>query len=511
MTAPPLTGSELDRFSEFVKDRIGLHFPPDRYEDLRRGIRAIAAERGFLDPRSCMAWLMSAELDRTLTETLAAALTVGETYFFRDPPVFRAIEYTLLPAIISRRRDASRHLRIWSAGCSTGEEAYTLAIILSRAIPDIDRWSVTILATDINPHALKKAEAGIYGEWSFRGLPAAEKERYFKRTGAGKYGVAREIKDLVTFSFLNLIEDDYPSLLTNTNAMDLILCRNVLMYFSKDAIRATAEKLQHALIPDGRLIVSATETPLVTDPYLLQETCSGITAYRKAEVLPSGRTPAIPELPAWEPLPEEPEYLRVGAFHWEEAPAEEVELPAVPEPAALISPIPLPRPGKDELGTATRLFLSGDYAGAEKILVPYSARHPMDHRALVLVAQVLANRGNLAGARAWCDRAIAENKLDPFYHHLMATIRQEEGAVDAAINELRRALYADPSYIPAHFTLANIRRQQGNLADAETHYRNALALLRGRDPDEIIGGVGGMSAARLEQIISSITGTGVTA
>ena len=135
----------------------------------------------------------------------------------------------------------------------------------------------------------------------------------------------------------------------------------------------------------------------------------------------------------------------------------------------------------------------------------------MDHLALVLMAQVLANRGDLSGARAWCERAIADDKLNPFYHHLMATIRQEEGAIDAAIGDLRRALYADPSYIPAHFTLANIRRQNGNLAESEIHYRNALALLRERDPDEIIGGVGGMSAARLERIISSITGSGVTA
>jgi len=464
-----------------------------------------------------MAWLMSASLDRTLTETLAAALTVGETYFFRDPQVFRSIEYTLLPAILSRRRESGRHLRIWSAGCSTGEEAYTLAILLSRIIPDIEHWSITLLATDINPHALKKAETGIYGEWSFRGLPVPARERYFRRPGEGKYEVRSEIKEMVTFSFLNLVEDDYPSLLTNTNAMDLILCRNVLMYFTRDAILATMEKLRRSMVPDGRLIVSATETSLVANPYLLPENCSGITVYRKVEVLPPGGIPAIPGLPVWEPLLQEPFYLRAGTWlreevaAQEEVPAGDADLPVVPEPVASIPPALLPRPEHEEFSTATRLFLSGDFLGAEKILVPYAARNPMDHRALVLMAQVLANRGDLAGARAWCGRAIAENKLNPFYHHLMATIRQEEGATDAAVGELRRALYADPSYIPAHFTLANIRRQQGSLAEAEIHYRNALALLRKHNPDEIIGGVGGMSAARLERIISSITGNGVTA
>jgi chemotaxis protein methyltransferase CheR len=502
MAVQVLTENELARFSTFVNNRIGLYFPPGRYDDLRRGIQSITAERGFKDPAACMAWLMSAEFDRTLTETLAAALTVGETYFFRDPQVFRSIEYALLPPLLSCRKDSGRHLRIWSAGCSTGEEAYTLAIILARTIPDIRHWSIELLATDINPHSLKKAEAGIYGEWSFRGLPAPVNERYFRRLGEGKYEVVREIKDLVTFSFLNLVEDDYPSLLTNTNAMDLILCRNVLMYFSKDAIMATTEKLQHSLIPDGRLIVSATESSLIANPYLLSDNCSGIITYRKVEVLPSGVSPAIPGLAAWEPLLQEQKYMRVGAFHREEAVPEEI-------PAEVGDLLVVPE--HDEFSTATRLFLSGDYSGAEKILLPFACRHPLDHRALVLMAQVLANRGDLAGARAWCERAIAQDKLNPFYHHLMATIRQEEGAIDAAIGDLRRALYADPSYIPAHFTLANIRRQQGNLAESEIHYRNALALLRGRNPDEIIGGVGGMSAARLERIICSITGSGVTA
>ena len=99
---------------------------------------------------------MSTPLDRTQIEMLAAALTVGETYFFRDQKVFEVIERSLLPAVISRRREQGRFLRVWSAGCSTGEEAYSLAILLSRTVPDIKKWSVTVLATDINPDALKK-------------------------------------------------------------------------------------------------------------------------------------------------------------------------------------------------------------------------------------------------------------------------------------------------------------------------------------------------------------------
>lgn len=516
MARPGLSDDELARFSAFVEERIGLRFPPDRYDDLRRGLAAIAAGSGFDDPSACLAWILSSAYDRTLAETLAASLTVGETYFFREPQVFQALEYSLLPAIISRRREQGRFLRIWSAGCSTGEEAYSLAIILSRIIPDIGDWSITLLATDINTEALKKAESGLYSEWSFRSNPAWVRDRWFRKRDK-RYEINRTIKDLVTFSYLNLAEDAYPALLTNTNAMDLILCRNVLMYFSKDAARATMEKIQRSLVPGGRFIVSLTETSLVANPYLVPETAGGVTTYRKSDTAGLPPIPSVPEiLPAWQ-LPQAPGPV---AGVW--PPAYEPGIPAIipaggpgrarAPPGLTGEPPAAPAvPVTDPYTTALGLAGSGDYAGAETILAPHIAENPDDHKAMALMAEVLANRGDLAGAAVWCRKAIAKDRLNPYYHHLLATIRQEEGAVDEALGELRRALYADPSCIPAHFTLASLKHRLGNTAESGIHFRNALALLRRHPPDEIIEGAGGMSAARLERIIRSITGTGVIA
>jgi chemotaxis protein methyltransferase CheR len=512
MGGSALTENELARFSEFVKNRVGLHFSSGRYDDLQRGITAIAAEQGFDDTSSCLAWIMSNTLDRSLVETLAAALTVGETYFFRDPQVFEAIERSILPAVISRRREQERFLRIWSAGCSTGEEAYSLAILLLRTLHDIDDWSITLLATDINANALKKAESGIYSEWSFRSNPQWVKDRYFRKLSDGRYEINTTIKDLVTFSYLNLVEDAYPALLTNTNALDIILCRNVLMYFSKDAAQATIEKVQRSLIPDGRLIVSATETSIVSSQHLVPEICNGITTYRKSDIMQPSPVLATPIVSGAFSIPEVFKPIAVSQLGTDNQSA------PVKKPAENLKPISTPAqvqreppaipslPEKDPYITAVALFESGDYFGAEKILVRYTAGYLHDQRAMALMAQVLANRGDLAGARAWCERAIAHDKLNPFYHHLLATIQQEEGAIYAAIGELRRALYADPSYIPAHFTLANLRRRQGMLEESDVHFRNARTLLNSHQPGEIIGGAGGMSAASLERIICSIIG-----
>lgn len=507
-----LSDSELRHLSEFVKNHIGLHFPPEKYDDLRRGVASISSERGFSDLSACLAWIMSLQLDRSLIEMLAASLTVGETYFFRDPDVFAVIEQNVLPAIISRRREQGRFLRIWSAACSTGEEAYTLAILLSKIIPDINTWSITVLATDINSNALKKAEAGIYSKWSFRSPSKPMKDLYFQRQGDGRFKVMDNLRKLVTVSYLNLVEDEYPALLTNTNAMDLIFCRNVLMYFSKDTILTTIEKLQRALVPDGRLIVSMTETMLIQNQHLAPDVINKITTYRKVDIPNTSLISAIPVINEVSLSSGVQQSVLISPVNTrdrtriQEKPGTEPELVTFPIPDNHESSEISNETKKSEYNIAIRLFESGDYTGAENILDSFIIQNPTDHRAVALMAQVLADQGDLNGARAWCERAIGLDKLNPSYHHLLATILQEEGEVYAAIGALRRALYADPSYIPAHFTLAHLKRRLGKMKESDVHFKNARELLCCFEPDDIIGGTGGMSAGYLKQNISAIIG-----
>lgn len=153
--------------SEFIAQNTGLHFPPERRSDLQRGFTAAAAEFGFADSARCADWLLSTPLTRPQLHTLASHLTVGETYFFRDRKTFDALAQHILPELLRRRRGREQRLRLWSAACSTGEEPYSLAILLQQLLPDWRDWHITILATDINPRSLQKAAAGVYGEWSF--------------------------------------------------------------------------------------------------------------------------------------------------------------------------------------------------------------------------------------------------------------------------------------------------------------------------------------------------------
>ncbi|MFH0968308.1 MAG: CheR family methyltransferase [Methanobacteriota archaeon] len=492
MSDPALTNIELARLSTFVQERIGLYFPPEKYDDLRRSIALISSERGFISQSACLAWILSTHLDRSLIEMLSASLTVGETYFFREPDVFQVFEDQILPTLISKRWKQGRILRIWSAACSTGEEAYTLAILVSKIVPEIDTWSITILGTDINPQAIKTAETGIYREWSFRSIPSSIKDRFFQRLSDGRYQIGDTIRNLVTFSYLNLGEDTYPSLLTNTNAMDLIFCRNVLMYFSKETIQETIDKLQKCLVPDGRMITSMTETMLVQNKHLAPDVTNGFTTYQKVDMPESG----IVAVPPMSVLLSSRDVRDLNSGQ----PMERGEPdPIVPvQGSDAYSDIPTAEK-IDEYSTATRLFESGDYTTAERTLMPFIAQNPADHRSMALMAQILANQGDLPGAHAWCDKAIILDKLNPFYHHILAIILQEKGEVEAATKELRRVLYADPSYIPAHFTLAHLKHRQGKEKESEVHVQNIRELLRNLRPDEIIPGTGGMSAGYLEQ------------
>jgi chemotaxis protein methyltransferase CheR len=200
-----LSHSSLAQLSEFIADRMGFHFPRERWLDLERGMRSASRAFGFEDVESCVQWLVSSPVTRRQIEILASHLSVGETYFFRERQTFDVLEARVLPELINRRRDTGRRLRIWSAGCCTGEEPYSIAILLKRMLPDLEDWQITVLATDINPQFLQKAADGIYGEWSFRGVPAELKERYFAKRHNGRFEILPEIKGIVTFSYLNLM------------------------------------------------------------------------------------------------------------------------------------------------------------------------------------------------------------------------------------------------------------------------------------------------------------------
>jgi chemotaxis protein methyltransferase CheR len=494
----------LSQLTDFVARQMGLSFPPARWRDLERGIGSAARDFGFADAGSCVQWLLSSPFTRGQIEILASHLTVGETYFFRERKSFAVLEDHILPELIRSRRGTEQRLRIWSAGCCTGEEPYSVAILLSQMIPDLKDWNITILATDINPGFLSRASAGVYRDWSFRDTPLRIQKDYFKRQKEGRFEIIASIKKMVTFSYLNLVEDGFPTLLTNTNAIDLIFCRNVLMYFAPQRAEKVSHNLYRSLVDGGWLIVSPSETSHVLFSEFVAVNYPGVIVYKKdgrrvqaAEIRPDRlfEEPKLSYQPPW-----------TGAESVVSILPDFRDLPPPTSEGtekADVRPTPY--------GEAAVLYEKGRYAEAAEKLILWLSMQPDDRKAVALLARVYANQGKLNEALEACEDALGTDKLDAALHYLRAAIVQEQGLVDEARASLKRALYLDPHLVLAHFALGNLNLQQGRLNESTKNFENALSLSSAYRQDEILPESEGLTAGRLAEIIRSTTVQGASA
>lgn len=494
----------LSQLSKSVARQMGLHFPRERWADLERGIRSAAREFDFEDVESCIQWLISSSLTKKTIELLASYLTIGETYFFRENKTFKVLEEQILPELIRSRRRNERCLRIWSAGCATGEEPYSIAILLRRRIPDFKDWNITILATDINPQFLDRASEGIYSEWSFRDTPTGFKEKYFTRKPNGQFQILPDIKRMVTFSYLNLAEDTYPSILNNTNAMDIIFCRSVLMYFIPTRIKEAVQKFCHSLIEGGWLIVSQAEVSHVSFPHLASIHYRDAILYRKD----SQKSQEVIYVPSKETA----SYVVDARKAVSVQPPIELVAKLKPE---VISPQPTKGEGAKKPETIEKqsptyeetlvLYEQGRYTEVADTLLESVLDKEDDSKAMALLARAYANQGKLAEAVEWCKKAITTDKLNPSHYYLLAIIMQEQGQMNEVVTSLRQTLYLDPNFVLAHFALGNLTQRQGKLKESRKHFENALLMLRTYQQDDILPESEGVTAGRFIEIIRMTT------
>ncbi len=238
-----------------IRERAGLAFPSRRHEQVAVGIARAMARYGVAD---ATAYPELVRRQAAAFDDLVDELTVGETYFFRDPQHFELIRRRVLPEI--RRLRPPGHLpRSWSAGCASGEEAYSLAIVLlEEGFPS----AVRILATDVSQRALAQARQAVFGPWSLRRKGGnGWVPRYFRPSGT-EYLLVPWVRERVRFEYHNLARDSYPSTSTGIWDMDLILCRNVLIYFDSDGVAEVARRLYRTLAPGGWLITGPSDPPL---------------------------------------------------------------------------------------------------------------------------------------------------------------------------------------------------------------------------------------------------------
>lgn len=489
----------IAEISNYIQRKIGLYFPPEKHDDLRNKLTEVSKEYGFEQISDLTKAILNNHdvINENLTKVLASNLTIGETYFWRDTGLFRILEETILPNLIRKKANVNKTIRIWSAGCSSGEEPYSIAILIKRLIPDIDQWNITIKATDINNQSLRKAVNGVYTEWSFRNTPHWLKEKYFSKTGINKYSLDERVKSMVNFSYLNFFEDVYPSLANNTNAMDIILCRNVLMYFSIEDIKKISDHLYNCLTSDGILITTPSESFQFLSPRFKITHLKDVALYKrkskeKTILVESKKNNAPSKIGT-----------SVGHSNNKEkrlTNTNKLKTGTIRKTREIKNKVP-------NFDEAIQAYEKGDYNIALKIIegLPKKETNQQSH---LFLARIKANMGKLQEALSQCELAVSKNKLSPEAYYLKATIETEVGDTQSAYKTLKKALYLNPDFIIAHFTLGNLARAQMKHKEANKLYDNTLDLLTGLEKDEIIPESDGITAGRLKEIITSLLITG---
>ncbi|HKP59507.1 MAG TPA: protein-glutamate O-methyltransferase CheR [Polyangiales bacterium] len=445
----PWSDPALQNVAELVAQRLGIVTTRSPV-DLERAAREVVARSGLRD----IAELAQRLAAGALWQELIDQITVGETYFFRNPEQFAFITDTVLPAIVERR--GSNHpLRVWSAGCASGEEAYSLAITLDRAGK---LETASVLGTDLSQTALERARTGRYREWSFRACDPQLLPLYFRQERSERV-ISDALRAHVQFAKLNLLDLSTPEASAAIGTFDLILCRNVLIYLDPDSIARCERGLFERLAPGGWLIGGPSDPPLGQhSPLEIVVFPNGVCYRRPVDV------PLAIQQPALEPQ-------RLAA-----------------EPTALGSVAPYRRlarrtdaEGPQTHARAQTAFDRADYTEVIEI----ARRRPSDLRLCMLGARAHWNQSGAAEAERACTHALRKHGLSAELHYLHAITLVDCRRLHDALRAVRRSLYLDRSLTMAHFAHASILERLHDLEGARRAYRNTFdACTSKHSPDE---------------------------
>ncbi len=476
----------LESLAALLLEKVGLKITPDGYYGLRLAMQARMPALGLSDGQDYVRRLRQLAGEAEL-RGLLPLVTVGKTEFFRDTRQFKALENTLMPQMLARARRANRHVEIWSAGCATGEEPYSLGMVAVEAGAlggEVDIW-----ATDLNPAAIEFAKQGLYPVRRMIGVSEERIGKFFQFGDTG-YQVIPAVREMVRFEGHNLAAPVFPHVLPASK--DLILCRNVIIYFDQPTIRGLMERFFDALRPGGVLLLGYSESLFRISSKFEMFEVDGTFAYRRPwppdptapAPAPTVGGPAIPP-----PRPSAP--LPPGAVP---APAPSAPrpmqhvLPRRPTtgtfriPAPLLSPPSQPKARPPEahrtpverLDDVVRLIEKGDFPQAMLAVRRLTDDHPEDLAALLTLGNVHALMGNSDEARDCFSRALRAEPLCVEARIYLGLAALQEGKLDESRSELQKALFLEPTLALGHYLLAQVHEQKGDREAARRCYRNAV-------------------------------------
>jgi chemotaxis protein methyltransferase CheR len=448
MTELSLSENEFHSFRDLIAERAGIYFDPAKQESLKDNLLQRMADCGlrtFADYFN----LLSSPTGTKEFDHLLNLITIPETYFFRDRAQFRALERFVIPEIVKRKSYPGASLRIWSAGCSTGEEPYTIAMILAAGM--VDR-PIQILATDVSHHALKAAREGVYTGRSVRDMPQEYLNRFFTKKG-DQYLLDRSIKQMVEFRYFNLVSEPYP--LMEMSGWDTIFCRNVTIYFQADATRKVIHNFYLSLREGGYLFAGYSESLRYISDEFNTVQMEGAFLYQKG-------------------VPQKTVRKRARKIRSRRASATTITRRKKPKAGASLN--------SDEIeqicSTAKELLEMGQPERAREILNPYLREATAPESVILLQAEIALNRGDLDKAVQLCKRLVQREPRSIAGHYLLGIIYRTWEDDARAIEEFREVLYLEPEHALARFNLGDLYSQVGQFDQARVEYVKVVSLLK---------------------------------
>lgn len=456
---------ELESFRKLVQNRIGLSIRTEDSESLRKNLLIRMKNLNISSPHEYFR-LLESETDESKKEWKALILvsTTGESYFFRDKGHFHLLQHTILPELIQRKQN-SRSLRIWSAGCSTGEEPYSVAILLDKLLPDINEWKIDIFGTDINDEYLRKAERGIYSDWSFRLVDKEIQKKYFDRHPDG-WEIHENLKVNVRFTYGNLMEAGFFSKYPEVSDIDLIICRNVFIYFKIEAVAAVISNFTKIMNTEGYLITGHGELHGLDLSGLKQIMSPEAVIYKKT-------TNGTKQSPATVQTPELPKKKTVHTVK---------TVPVTREfPILKIKTVP-----HDPVPELEKLLIQRRYTDVIEQGNRSLQVHKGDCRIPFIVAQAYANTGDYENAENFSRKAITANTDFPDPYFLLAQIAEVRAHDEEAKFLLNKVIYLDSAFIAAYCELGALHERH-NDHDRALKFRNtAIKLLMSVPADSTV-------------------------
>ncbi|HEU0219555.1 MAG TPA: CheR family methyltransferase [Gallionella sp.] len=488
----------LDELTQLAAHQIGLRIPDDARDRFAGMLRERAAHLGYASLKDYRIFLAGNQAAGEW-EKFARAFTTGETFFFRDHGQFDLLRLRLLPELIEQHRH-DKALRLWSAGCASGEEVYSLAMLVDMLLPERDGWDILILGTDIDSAAIAKARRAQYGKWSFRMVPPGIQQRYFHSDPQSEiynpqlFVLDERIHRMVTFRVSNLVSDPFPDSASELHDMDLILCRNVFIYFEPAAVSAVAAKFAATLREGGYLLTAHTELTGHSVQELESKLFAEGVVYRRRVQAPAGiscpppqpsdgttshstRPPKNGNQVAGYPASGGGGYARAGEGVVAQAGGEALA-PSLARGGRL---------GWGEVEIAAPAIVRSAEE-TSKTLPPPPAGEGWGggNDALLKEARSHADRGEYEQAERVCRKILVAAPLAAAPYFLLAQLAQLRGDFNQAKECLNKAIYLDPRFVAAYLELAALCERAEDMPRAQTLRRAALGIVRAMPGDEII-------------------------